>query len=97
MIVYPVLEVGGRLVRVDGHVVGTAYSLDDLSVFLCRAGIGGWTVIDLMAEDVVESAAELIDWRGAARRCGSRPQGPAPVNRGRAGRTLTAIQQPAHA
>ncbi|MGW1041760.1 hypothetical protein [Streptomyces sp. NPDC002547] len=64
VIVYPLLEAGGRLVRMDGHLVGTAYSLHDLSVFLCHAGFEGWTDVDPMAEDVVESSADLIDWRG---------------------------------
>jgi hypothetical protein len=61
MIVYPPSETGGRRVRVDGIILGTAYSLQDLSVFL---ELEGWTEVDLMAPDLVDSAAELIEWRG---------------------------------
>ncbi|MGI5135831.1 hypothetical protein [Streptomyces sp. CA-106110] len=64
VIVYPPSETGGRRVRVGGVILGTAYSLQDLSVFLQRAGLEGWTAVDLRAPDVVESAADFIEWRG---------------------------------
>ncbi|MGW2939539.1 hypothetical protein ACWDA7_49460 [Streptomyces sp. NPDC001156] len=41
VIVYPPSETGGRRVRVDGVILETAYSLQDLSMFLCRAGARG--------------------------------------------------------
>jgi hypothetical protein len=50
-------EGGGRRVRVDGEVLGVAYGLRDLSVFLQRAG----------AEDVDEidvADSPLIEWHG---------------------------------
>ncbi|MGW9030070.1 hypothetical protein ACWGQ5_39460 [Streptomyces sp. NPDC055722] len=64
VIVYPPSETGGRRVRVDGVILGTAYSLQDLSVFLRRAGIEGWTEVNPLVEDIVESYADLIEWRG---------------------------------
>ncbi|MGI5133350.1 MULTISPECIES: hypothetical protein [unclassified Streptomyces] len=64
VIVYPPSETGGRRVRIDGVILGTAYSLQDLSVFLCRAGIEGWTEVNPLVEDIVESYADLIEWRG---------------------------------
>ncbi|MFC9091165.1 MULTISPECIES: hypothetical protein [unclassified Streptomyces] len=48
----------------DGVILGTAYSLHDLSVFLCRAGLKGLTEVDLAAEDPIEYVGELIEWRG---------------------------------
>ncbi|MFE9127489.1 hypothetical protein ACFYOF_19115 [Streptomyces sp. NPDC007148] len=48
----------------DGAILGTAYSLHDLSVFLCRAGLKGLTEVDLAAEDPIEYVGELIEWRG---------------------------------
>ncbi|MFE1852158.1 hypothetical protein [Streptomyces sp. NPDC059489] len=64
VIVYPPTKTGGRRVCVGGCILGTAYSLHDLSVFLCRASITGLTDVDLVAEDPIEDASELIDWRG---------------------------------
>jgi len=64
VIVYPPAGTGGRRVRVDGVILGTAYSLHDLSVFLCRAGLKGLTEVDLAAEDPIEYVGELIEWRG---------------------------------
>lgn len=61
---YPPAGTGGRRVRVDGVILGTAYSLHDLSVFLCRAGLKGLTEVDLAAEDPIEYVGELIEWRG---------------------------------
>ncbi|MFJ6115447.1 hypothetical protein [Streptomyces sp. NPDC092129] len=64
VIVYPPTKTGGRRVRVDGCILGTAYSLHDLSAFLCHAGIQGLTEVDLAAEDPIEYVCELIEWRG---------------------------------
>ncbi|MFF6829616.1 hypothetical protein [Streptomyces longwoodensis] len=57
VVVYPPSETGGRRVRVDGEILGTAYSLHDVSVFLERAGLEGWDELDV-------AQAELIEWRG---------------------------------
>lgn len=57
IIVYPPDEEGSRRVRVDGEILGRAYSLQDLTEFLRRAGL----------EDPDEAwvrASTLIDWRG---------------------------------
>jgi len=58
IVVYPPSETGGRRVRVDGAILGTAYSLHDLAVFLERAGLEGWDELD------VAQHAELFEWRG---------------------------------
>ncbi|MGW2708668.1 hypothetical protein ACWC4J_06700 [Streptomyces sp. NPDC001356] len=55
--VYPPSPTGGRRVRVDGEILGLAYSLVDVAEFLRRAGLDG-----IEPEDVVRS--ELIEWRG---------------------------------
>ncbi|MEU6655841.1 hypothetical protein ABZ904_42395 [Streptomyces sp. NPDC046900] len=56
MIVFPPSKTGGRRVQVDGDMPVRAYSLQDLSVFLERAGIEDWTGVNQMAEDLVEAA-----------------------------------------
>lgn len=56
IIVYPPDEQGARRVRVDGHILGRAADLQDLTEYLRRAGL---EVDDL---DVVRSP--LIEWRG---------------------------------
>ncbi|MET9049275.1 hypothetical protein [Streptomyces sp. NPDC004362] len=66
VVVYPPTKAGGRRLRVDGCILGTAYSLHDLSVFLCHAGIMGLTEVDLAAEDPIEYVSELIEWRGGS-------------------------------
>ncbi|MGW5063892.1 hypothetical protein ACWEQ2_42640 [Streptomyces sp. NPDC004096] len=63
VIVYPPTKAGGRRVRVEACILGTAYSLHDLSVFLCRVGIKGLAEVDATAEDRIEDARELIEWR----------------------------------
>ncbi|MGW9028063.1 hypothetical protein ACWGQ5_28670 [Streptomyces sp. NPDC055722] len=64
MIVYPSSPTGGWRERVDGTILGMAHSLHDLSVFLERAAIDGLTELDRMATDLIESATDLIEWRG---------------------------------
>ncbi|MGC9536537.1 hypothetical protein [Streptomyces sp. UG1] len=57
VVVYPPDEYGGRRVRIDGELLGRAYSLRDVAEFLRRAGV----------EDVDETDVEqsgLIEWRG---------------------------------
>ncbi|MET7702640.1 hypothetical protein [Streptomyces sp. NPDC005485] len=55
VIVCPPSGTGGRRVCVDDQVLGTAYSLHDLTVFLQNAGLTGWDQLD-----VIES--EWIEW-----------------------------------
>lgn len=57
MIVYPPSRTGGRRVRVDGEILGLAYSDRDLIEFLRRAGPAD-------ADELVRSDSLLIDWRG---------------------------------
>jgi hypothetical protein len=57
VVVYPPAEGGGRRVRVDGRILGTAYTLHDLTVFLERSGLEGVDELDVAASD-------LIEWRG---------------------------------
>ncbi|WP_322741062.1 hypothetical protein [Streptomyces hygroscopicus] len=48
---------GGRRLRVDDEILGTAYSLHDLTVFLRYTG--------LMAGDELDVAeSDLIEWHG---------------------------------
>ncbi|MET9959402.1 hypothetical protein ABZ128_10015 [Streptomyces sp. NPDC006326] len=54
VVVYPIAEGEGRRVRVDGTILGTAYSDRDLSEFLRRAGAPE-------PDEMVLSA--LIEWR----------------------------------
>lgn len=57
VIVNPPSPGGGRRVRVDGEILGLAYSLRDVAEFLRRAGLEG-----IEASDVAGS--DLIEWRG---------------------------------
>ncbi|MFF0789397.1 hypothetical protein [Streptomyces spiralis] len=58
VVIYPPTESGGRPVRVNGEVLGTAYRLLDVAELLRRAGI-------LDDEDVVYvGGSQLIEWRG---------------------------------
>lgn len=57
MIVYPPDEEGGRRVRVDGTILGRAYSARDIARFMQEAGLQEFDEMD-----VVRSA--LIEWRG---------------------------------
>jgi hypothetical protein len=56
VVVSPPSPSGGRRVRVDGEILGLAYSLHDIAEFLRRAGL------DLDPAEVAESP--LIEWRG---------------------------------
>ena len=57
VIVYPPDEQGGRRVRVDGTILGRAYSVRDIAAFMQEAGQQSFDEMD-----VVRSA--LIEWRG---------------------------------
>ncbi|WP_406735370.1 hypothetical protein OG508_28155 [Streptomyces sp. NBC_01108] len=57
IVIYPPSPTGGRRVRVDGEILGLAYSIRDVAEFLRRAGMD-----DITEDDVILSG--LIDWRG---------------------------------
>lgn len=57
VIVYPPAESGGRRVRVDDRILGTAYSVQDIAAFMQEAGLQGWDEMDVVR-------SELIEWRG---------------------------------
>lgn len=67
VIVYPPDESGGRRVRVDGTILGLAYSTQDVAAFLQEAGLQGWDDLD-----VVRSG--LIEWRGGGPECWTTPR-----------------------
>ncbi|MEU6424160.1 MULTISPECIES: hypothetical protein [Streptomyces] len=54
--VHPPSPTGGRRVRVDGEILGLAYSIADVAEFLRRAG--------LEVDPAEVSVSPLIDWRG---------------------------------
>ncbi|MFE2046306.1 hypothetical protein ACFXAZ_36370 [Streptomyces sp. NPDC059477] len=56
VIVQPPSPTGGRRVRVDGEILGIAYSTRDLAEFLRRAGL------EVDPEDV--PTLTWIEWRG---------------------------------
>ncbi|MFE4664385.1 hypothetical protein ACFRI7_12555 [Streptomyces sp. NPDC056716] len=56
VIVQPPSPTGGRRVRVDGEILGIAYSTTDVAEFLRRAGL------EVDPEDVPTLA--WIEWRG---------------------------------
>ncbi|GGX75540.1 hypothetical protein [Streptomyces anandii] len=56
VIVHPPSPTGGRRVRVNGEILGLAYSVTDVAEFLRRAGLD--------VDPVEVSVSPLIDWRG---------------------------------
>ena len=57
VIVYPPDEQGGRRVRVDGEILGRAFSLRAVAALFQTAGLQG-------IDDLDVARAEWIDWRG---------------------------------
>ncbi|MFB7115562.1 hypothetical protein [Streptomyces sp. NPDC056291] len=57
VIVDPPGEGGGRRVCADGTVLGTAYSLHDLTVYVERAGLEGLDELDV-------AMSPLVEWHG---------------------------------
>ncbi|MEU5580916.1 hypothetical protein ABZ791_30030 [Streptomyces huasconensis] len=57
VVIYPPDGDGGRRVRVDGTILGLAYSVKDVAAFLQEAGLQEYDEMD-----VVRSS--LIEWRG---------------------------------
>jgi hypothetical protein len=58
IVIYPPALTGGRRMRVDGEILGLAYSVRDAIEFLRRAGLD-WDEADLRA-------SPLVDWRGVS-------------------------------
>ena len=57
VIVYPPDEAGGRRVRVDGSILGRAYSVRDVVALLQEAGLQSWDEMDVIR-------SMFIEWRG---------------------------------
>lgn len=57
VIVYPPDETGGRRVRVDGAILGLAYSVRDIVAFMQEAGLQSWDEMDVIR-------SPFIEWRG---------------------------------
>ncbi|MGW3813441.1 hypothetical protein [Streptomyces sp. NPDC005046] len=57
VVVYPPDEDGGRRVRVDGVILGRAFSVLDIAAFMQTAGLQDWGEMDVVRSD-------LIEWRG---------------------------------
>ncbi|ARX81494.1 hypothetical protein SMD44_00892 [Streptomyces alboflavus] len=66
VVIYPPDEDGGRRVRVDGAILGLAYSIRDVAAFMQEAGLQEWDEMD-----VVRSG--LIEWRGGGPEVRARP------------------------
>ncbi|MFF1659579.1 hypothetical protein [Streptomyces sp. NPDC058255] len=52
--VYPPSGTGGRRVCIDDQMLGTAYSLHDLTVFRPNAGLTGWDELDVAESGCIE-------------------------------------------
>ena len=57
VVIYPPDEDGGRRVRVDGEILGRAFSVRDVAAFMQTAGLHDWNEMDVVR-------SELIEWRG---------------------------------
>jgi hypothetical protein len=57
VVIYPPDEEGGRRVRVDGEILGVAYSVRDVARFMQEAGLQDWDEMDVVRYS-------LIEWRG---------------------------------
>ncbi|MEU0987381.1 hypothetical protein [Streptomyces sp. NPDC005953] len=57
LVVYPPDERGWRRVRYDGQILGTAYRVSDIAVFLAAAGMQD-------PEDIDLTDPALVEWRG---------------------------------
>ncbi|MGV2914564.1 hypothetical protein [Streptomyces alfalfae] len=55
--VYEPDDQGGRRVRVDGAILGRAYSTRDVAALLQQVGLQSWDELDVVRTD-------LIQWRG---------------------------------
>lgn len=57
LVVHPPDSHGWRRVRYDGQLLGTAYRMSDIPVFLTAAGMAD-------AEDIDLTDPEIVEWRG---------------------------------
>ncbi|WP_327669475.1 MULTISPECIES: hypothetical protein [unclassified Streptomyces] len=57
IVIYPPDEDGGRRVRVDGTILGRAFTVRDVAAFMQEAGLQEWDEMDVVR-------TSLIDWRG---------------------------------
>ncbi|WP_327660443.1 MULTISPECIES: hypothetical protein [unclassified Streptomyces] len=57
VVIYPPDEDGGRRIRLDGTILGRAFSVQDVAKFMQEAGLQSFDEVD-----VVRSS--LIEWRG---------------------------------
>ncbi|MFF7866594.1 hypothetical protein ACFZCT_09070 [Streptomyces qaidamensis] len=63
-LIYPPDEDGGRRVRIDGAIVGRAFSAQDVARFMQEAGLQEFDEMDAVRTG-------LIEWRGGGLRDGS--------------------------
>ncbi|OXS31203.1 hypothetical protein [Streptomyces sp. XY006] len=57
--IYPPDEDGGRRVRIDGAIVGRAFSVRNVARFMQEAGLQEFDEMDVVR-------TRLIEWRGGA-------------------------------
>ncbi|GAA3775034.1 hypothetical protein GCM10022206_12130 [Streptomyces chiangmaiensis] len=72
---------GGRCVCVDGEILGTAYSLHDLTVYLRYTGLVGGDELDVAESDLIEwhgGGPEVWPRQGGGPDCWAGPGEPAP-------------------
>lgn len=55
--VFPPADGKARHARVDGEILGRAYSVRDIARFLQEAGLQSWDEMDVVR-------SRLVDWRG---------------------------------
>ncbi|MEU1134963.1 hypothetical protein ABZ383_34760 [Streptomyces sp. NPDC005900] len=56
VVIYPPDEDGGRRIRIDGTILGRAYSVKDVAAFAQEAGLHDWDEMDVVR-------TSLIEWR----------------------------------
>lgn len=57
VVIYPPDESGARRVRIDGSILGLAYSAQDVAKFMQEAGLQDFDEMDV-------ARTPLIEWRG---------------------------------
>jgi hypothetical protein len=57
VVIYPPDEAGARRVRIDGSILGLAYSVQDVAAFIQTAGLQDFDEMDV-------ARSPLIEWRG---------------------------------
>lgn len=75
---------GGRCVHVDDEILGTAYSLHDLTVLLQHAGVVRGGELDVAETEVIEwygGGPEVWPRQGGGPDCWACPGQPAPLVR----------------